>query len=265
MTARSEQINANLTKGSASSGDVLQLLRMWRSDEEAAAFRQRVVDGNLLGKTSRSRIEDIVDRVLLNRYAPDGDSRVAHHLSLLAKQGVSREILDRLLYYHAALAEHLLYVVATELVYAMRSGGHVRIGTPDVQRFLARLHEEGRAPSYSDSVAEKLGQAALTTLRDFGILEGRVKKRIAVPRVPAEVSGYLCYALHEQGLSAKRVLTHTDWRLFLLHPPEVEGAVLSAADRGFFMYRSAGDIRRFDFTHDSLEGYVHALAQQAHR
>lgn len=261
--ARSHRVDANLTKGAAETGDVIQLLRLWKPGESPKAFRERTVEGNLLGKPSRSRIADLMTHIFLRRYTPGGDQSVGRRLAFLAEAGLRREVLDLLLYYHAALAEHLLYLVATELLYELRGKGQSRVDASDVERYLVRLEDDGRAPRYSESVASKLGRATLTALRDFGILAGKARKRIAPPLLPDEVTAYLCYHLRDQGASARRIVAHRDWRLFLLYPQEVEQAILSAASHGYFIYRSAGDIKRFDWNHDSLEDYVRSLAEAA--
>jgi len=262
-SGRSQRVNANLTKGAARTGEVIQLLRLWNAEECAQEFCQRVVEGNLLGKMSRGRLADLTKSVFLRRYVPGGNPSVGRRLAHLAHAGLRREALDLLLYYHAALAEHLLYLVATELLYELRGKGQSRVSAADVERFLSRLEDEGWAPSYSASVARKLGQANLTALRDFGILVGKSRKRIASPTLPHEVTAYLCYHLREEGSSARRIVGHRDWRLFLLHPQEAEQAVLAAASQGHFVYRSAGDIKRFDWKHDSLDDYVRFLTEAA--
>ena len=48
--------------------------------------------------------------------------------------------------------------------------------------------------SYSESVSDKLARSVLAALRDFCVLEGGAKKRLAPVQVPAEVVGYVTYA-----------------------------------------------------------------------
>lgn len=262
MPPRSTDINANLTKGSAQIGETLQLLRLWDPRQESPQeFRHRVVEGNLLGKASRSRASDVLQDVFARRYWPEESAKVARRLRELVAAGTPRAVLDRLLYYHSALAEHLLYRCATELVYDHRTRGVEQVRKADVLRFLRGIKGNGRSPrSYSDSVTDRLAQGLLTALRDFGILEGRTHKRIAPVVVPDEVVGYVVYALKDEGHSAKRIAKHTDWKLFLLHAREVEDRIIDVSGLDYFAYRSAGDIRRFDWRYDSLDEYVGAIA-----
>lgn len=262
VQTRSREINANLLKGTAALGDVLSLLRAWHPEEEdPSTFLDRAVEENLLGKQSQSRAEDVVKKVFGRRYMPGGSPVPARLLRKLLLAGESREVLDRLLYYHAALAEHLLYRVAVEVVYDLRTREVDRVRTSDVERLLDDLSSENAEDEgYAPSVRERLAQHALASLRDFGVLEGRAQKRIAAVRVPDPVVGYIAYWLREEGLSSKRIVEHEDWRLFLLHRREVEDRVIDVAGMGYFEYRTAGDIHRFDWSYDSLEDYVDALA-----
>lgn len=264
MPPRSTEVNANLTKGAAGSADVLQLLRLWREGEPPADFQRRAIDENLLGKVSRSRAHDLVKQVLARRYFPEGATQPAAHVARLAAAGLPREVVLEVMYYHTTRAEHLLYLVGTELLYGLREQGIDSITTTDVVRFVRRLHSEGRVPAtYSAAVLEKLGQAALTTLRDFGLLEGKIRKRIAPFRIPHEVVGYIAYALRDEGHTAKRIVEHEDWRLLLLSPRAAEDAILDAAAHGHFTYSAAGDIRRFDWHYPDLDAYVHAIVEAA--
>ena len=262
MPYRSHELNANLTKGAANISDILRILELWDPDQESRReFRERVVEWNLLGKTSRSRAADLWSAVFCRRYMPNASGQPARRLRQLAMSGVSRDVLDRILYYHAALAEHLLYRCATELLYEHRIRGVEQLIKRDVRRYLQTLEEDGSlVRSYSESVSDKLASSLLAALRDFCVLEGSAKKRLAPLQVPAEVVGYVTYALREEVQSAKRIIEHSDWRLYLLHPREVEARVIDVSGLGYFHYHAAGDIRRFDWTYSSLDEYVVAFA-----
>jgi hypothetical protein len=261
---RSAELNANLTKGASSAGDIVRLLREWHPGGDVRAFQRRLVDENVLGRTTRARAADVVHNVLARRYFPQGSEQPASRLAVLVNAGAPADVVGRLLYYHAALAEHLLYRVVTESVFETRERGMEWIDVYDLRRFVSGLSASGATVRpYSESVVEKIAGAVLTTLRDFRIVTGTQRKRIAPVHVPHEVVGYVAYALREEDASAKRIVEHPDWRLFLLSPSEAEAAILEADRYGHFRYQSAGDVRRFDWTHDSLDAYVDALTGSA--
>lgn len=261
MPYRSMEVNANLTKGAAGPADVLQLLRHWRPDEETPAeFQSRAIEENLLGKSSRKRMLDLVKNVLARRYFVDATELPGRHILALVRAELPQEVVRDVLYYHAALAEHLLYRVATELLFDLREQGISGVDTLRVARWIREREAAGEVPAYSEVVLAKVAQSALTALRDFGVLEGKVKKRIAPLRVPHEVIGYVAYALRDEDLPARRIVQHPDWRLFLLNSREAEDAILEGARHRHYTYSAAGDIRRFDWHYDSLDEYVASLA-----
>lgn len=260
MPFRSEELNANLTKGAGNVKDITQLLREWHPGEDVHGFLRRLIDENILGRATRSRAADVVQNVLGRRYFPQGGEQPATRLATLIRAGVPGDVLSGLLYYHAALAEHLLYRVVTELIFDAREKGIEWISVHDVRCYVSRLSSaRGSGQRYSDAVVIKLSGAVLTALRDFKILAGTQRKRVAPVHVPHQVVAYVAYALREEDASAKRILEHPDWRLFLLSPVEADEAILNADRHGHFRYQSAGDVRRFDWTHDSLDAYVDAL------
>lgn len=264
MPYRSTEVNANLTKGAANAAEVVHLLRLWRPDEDPGAFQARVVEENLLGKGSRKRANDVARNVLGRRYFPAGAAAPARHIARMVQKAAPTEVLRGVLYYHAALAEHLLYLMAADFLYDYRQEGRLQVTAADAARYIRSLATDrangATAPIYSTAVLVKLAQSALTALRDFGILEGKARKRIAPVHVPHQLVGYVAYALREENDSAQRIVQHRDWRLFLLRPPEVEQAILEAARHGHFTYSAAGSIRRFDWHYGSLEEYVERLA-----
>jgi hypothetical protein len=264
MPYRSTELNANLTKGSANVADVVRLLSEWRPGEDRGVYLRRIVDENVLGRTTRARARDVAQNVLARRYLPSGDTEAAARLASVVTASVPADVLRRLLYYHAALAEHLLYRVASGPIYESRFRGVELISVFEIRRFIAGLSAAGLTTGrYSESVVEKLAGSVLTALRDFRLVIGTQRKRIAPVHVPHEVVGYVVHSLREEDASAKHIVEHPDWRLFLLTPAEVESAILDADRHGHFRYQSAGDVHRFDWFHDSVDSYVNTLTGSA--
>lgn len=266
MAYRSTDLNANLIKSGAALAESRTILRSWLPGEAPGALADRVVAENLLGKPSRSRTDDVVRMVLLRRYFPGKNEHPAAELARLSAAELPHRVLDLLLYYHAALAEHLLYLAATALLFPLHENGAIGINTGDVEAFLAELAQDERfAVHYTPEVRTRTARGVLTALRDFGILEGKVIKRFAALRAPHEVIAYVAYVLNEEGLPPRRIVEHPDWRLFLLNPAKAESALLEAAQHGHFRYESIGSIRRFDWRYSSVTEYVDGLVGTVHR
>jgi hypothetical protein len=101
-------------------------------------------------------------------------------------------------------------------------------------------------------------------LRDFGILQGAVNKRLAPIYLPVEAFAYLAFYLQQRQPSGERLLDDPEWQLFFLARHAVERFFLEAHQHHLLEYRAAGSIIRITFPSNSLEEYAYALTQRPH-
>jgi len=121
-----------------------------------------------------------------------------------------------------------------------------------------------RGKLWSHTVTTKVAQGVLATLRDFGILEGKVKKRIAPVYVPVESFAYIAFALHQEGASGPHLAQHHDWFLFLFAPLVIEHMFLEADRHGLLRFQAAGKIVRIDFPAHNFEEMADVVAARAY-
>ena len=151
-------------------------------------------------------------------------------LAFLVKEGFPGEALDRILYFHAAQADLLLHDIVSQ---------------------------------WSEVTILRVAQEILSTLRDFGVLEGASKKRLAPVYLPVEAFAYLAFYLQQRQPSGERLLHDPEWGLFFLSHHMVERFFMEAHQLHLLEYYAAGSIMRITFPTASLEEYAHALAQRA--
>lgn len=87
----------------------------------------------------------------------------------------------------------------------------------------------------------------MSTLRDFGILQGAVNKRLAPVYLPIEAFAYIALYLRQGQPSGERLINHPEWRLFFLSPPAVERFFVEAHQYHLLEYHAAGSIIRISF------------------
>jgi hypothetical protein len=102
----------------------------------------------------------------------------------------------------------------------------------------------------------------MATLRDFGVLQGAIRKRLAPMYLPVEAFAYIAFYLHQEQPSGERLLSHPEWRLFFLSPQVVERLLVEAHQHRLLEYHAAGSIIRITFPTDSVEEYARALTQR---
>nr|MDA8216689.1 DUF1819 family protein [Dehalococcoidales bacterium] len=160
----------------------------------------------------RARVEDILP-VFRQRYLDD--ESVVHALVTLVRGGFPAEGLDRVLYFHATQSDRLLHDTVTEVLYPLREGGRIDVGQDDVLRAVSLWVGEGKtATRWSANVILRAAQGLLSTLRDFGVLEGAVNKRLAPTYLPVEAFAYVAFYLHQRQPSGQRLIENPEWSLF---------------------------------------------------
>jgi Putative inner membrane protein (DUF1819) len=168
------------------------------------------------------------------------------------------EILRPVYYWVTARSDRLLYdYVTQELIQIGGSGdGSVRIEetTAWIWRQLRRTHQH-----WSPTVTVKVARGLLAALRDFRILDGARRKRLAPSYVPIESFCYLAFCLRQLGISGESLVNYSDWRLFLLTPSLVERRFLDAHQHKFLEFHAAGRVYRIDFPATTHEGYADVL------
>jgi len=253
---------SRIIKAGALLPDTKTLLSHLDSSESVKPNLQRLQRENIFGKASRSRVEDIAG-IFRQRYLTEPS--VIRALVTLVRERLPASALDRILYFHAVKADRLLHDVVTEIVGPMIASGLSDISVDKVQKTVARWVKEGKTTStWSEYTIVRVSRGLMSALRDFGILQGAVHKRIAPTYVPVTAFAYVMFYLKEHQPSGVKLVEHPNWRLFFLPREGVERFLFEAHQRGLLEYHAAGSVTRLSFPATTLEEYAHVLAQAAH-
>jgi hypothetical protein len=251
-----------IIKAGALLADTKMLLAHWDTTASVRDNLDRVRRENLFGKASRSRVEDIL-AIFRQRYL--AEPTVTGALVTLVQNRFPTESTDRVLYFHAARSDRLLHDAVTEVLAPLHAQGRADVGVEDIRAPLAGWVNDGRATRrWSEPTLLRVVQGLLATLRDFGVLQGAVNKRIAPSYLPVEAFAYVAFYLKQNQPSSARLLDDPDWKLFFLSRDGVERFLVEAHQRSLLEFQAAGTVVRITFPATSLEEYAHALAQRAH-
>ncbi len=259
-TAR--RYSSKIIKAGALLPDTKLLLESWDLDAGVEENLARVQRENLFGKSSRSRVEDIL-RVFRQRYLNNLD--LLRALGTLVRGRIPSDSLDRILYFQAVQSDLLLHDLVSECLLEWSSRIDPEVRTWEVEDWIRQQVEDGKTEStWSRPVQNRVMQGLLSTLRDFGILEGSVKKRIVPVYLPIDAFAFVALQLHLSGRAGDRLLHDPEWRLFFLSDQAVERFFLEAHQERLLHYQSAGRVVRIDFPAQSLEEYASVLTQRAY-
>jgi hypothetical protein len=254
---------SRIIKGGALLPETRAFLKVW--DEEAGLKENidRVRRDNLLGKSSRSRVDDVL-AVLRQRYL--GDPAIVKALTYMVKCGVPNDICDRIFYLYTADSDRLLHDIVVQVIY------------PNFREFLMSdisalvEHALGQWVSgkmtvspWSENTIVRVRQGLLDALRDFSVLTGAVKKKLNKLHLPVQAFAYIAFALNARKmLPAVGTLENPEWHLFFLSIEEVEKLFLAAHQEGLLHYQAAGSVIRLEFPTTNIEEYAHVIVERSH-
>lgn len=252
--------SSKIIKAGALIGDTKTLLSHWDVNASVAENISRVQRDNVFGKASRSRVEDIL-AIFRQRYLTE--KSVTKALVTLVRGKFPAAALERLLYFHSARADQLLHDAVTEILLPMQARGLVDINISDFKRHLEKWANEGKTHGHwSEITITRVAQELLATLRDFGVLQGAVKKKIAPTYFPIESFAYVVFYLKQHQPSGSKLIGLPDWKLFFLSREGVERLLFEAHQHDLLEYHVAGSVTRLTFPTETLEEYANVLSQR---
>ncbi|MBI3302945.1 MAG: DUF1819 family protein, partial [Deltaproteobacteria bacterium] len=193
---------SKIIKAGALLADTKTLLAHWDEGHSVSENLDRFRRENIFGKASRSRVEDIL-AIFRQRYLTA--EPVTKALVTLVKGRFSTEGLVCILYFHAAQADALLHDVVTEILLPLYSRGRTDVTIEDIRVPLAHWLDEGKTVGrWSADTILRVAQGLMATLRDFGVLQGVIHKRLAPLYLPVEAFAYVAFYLHQGQPSGER-------------------------------------------------------------
>ena len=247
-------LTTRLQKGGALLSDMRLLVMAWSDDLAESDPVQKL--GRVLPKATMARVNDTFIRAYRPRFLA-GSPRQAWRLVRVLEDAKTDVRVQKAFYYWiTARAEPPLYDFVSDVVYSRLQTGDRAIRTEDAVTWLAR-ESKNAGKTWTPLVTRKVARGILAALRDFGILEGTVRKHIAAVNLQPEAFCLLAFCLHEMGASGREIVLHPDWRLFLLGETNVEHLLLSCHQHGWLRYEAAGAVCRIEFPTVPFPEYVH--------
>jgi len=253
----SKAYTAKIIRAPALLHDTRVFLSHWDEGLSVDENIQKAISDNIFARPARFYVKQFLT-AFRERYIFGDEWDAA--LRKLVRKGKDDAVIDRVLYYHTAHADNLLYDFVVNYIFTAQSRGIEYISTKNAQEYIKNLSDEGKTTSkWGDTVCNRVARNTLTSLRDFHILEGNVKKRIAPVYLPIEAFLYIAFSIGMKIEAGDKVVNHQDWRLFLIDAATVERLFLEAHQNGFLSYQTAGNLVRIQHRFKSIGEVVDAI------
>lgn len=94
------------------------------------------------------------------------------------------------------------------------------------------------------------------------MLEGTTRKRLAPYQLSPEAFAVIAFLLDRSPERSGPLVSHPDWRLFLLFESSVERMLMECHQRRWLDYQVAGAIHRIEFATTDYEEYVRGILER---
>jgi len=250
---------SRIIKASALIADTKVLLAGWDLDQSVAENLDRARRENIFGKASRKRVKDIL-LIFRQRYFDDTDVGTA--LVTLTQNDAPAQWIDPLLYFFSAQNDRTLRDIVVEVLYPRHLAGYTDLPVQVVVRAVRHWVAEGKTTTpWGDNTIMRVARNSVAALRDFGVLQGAVNKRLTPIYLPTPSFALIALWLQQRERSGHLVLQSDDWRLFFLPVEGVERFFVEAHQEHLLTYHAAGSVIRIEFPAASLTEYAYALLE----
>lgn len=245
-----------MVNGGALLQDMRLLVCQWTdglAGEDAVEAANRI-----LRKPTRVRAAYTFTRAFKPRFI-SGDPPDAWKLARVVEENhPPLEVARAFYYWLTARAEPMLHRFVVEEMWERTKAPDREIRIQETSSWVRKAAEQ-ESIHWTPTVCLRMAQAIQAALRDFGILEGGVRKRIAAQQLPLEAFCLIAFCLHRLGVRSKALVSHVDWRLFLLGRQAVERLFLESDQHGWIDYQCIGEIYRIEFPTEDFKRYAHDL------
>jgi len=257
----SKDYSTKIIKAGALLVDTRTMLSNWDFSVSQEDNLLRFQEENIFGKTSRSRVEDIL-RIFKQRYLRD--KQVITSLVHFSSDNASGQILDPILYFLSAQSDDLLHDIVTEILFTFQAEGKMDVSVNELSTILSKWQVEGKMKAdWSDATTKRVSEGLMATLRDFGILKGVQNKKIAPILLPTSSFAFIAYYLLKDKKVASDAIQDPEWRLFFLSSLAVERFFMEAHQLELLQYHAAGNIIRIEFPVESIEEYAQYVIERS--
>ena len=253
---RSPSPSLSLVRKGAFIEETYRIFSQWdlRTDLRNNLARLRSI--NPIGAKNNSWLGEVLETICA-RFSTGDDFTP---LVRLAAGGLSLDTWKYCLLWHFGSTDGLYCSFIKGFFFPKVQEGIAVITTQDVIPFVVGLRKSGVARGgLSDAAVERLSQDLLRLAGQFGFLEGKVQRRIRNPVIPDDAMLYAIYSLRDSLKNLDQFSSSDRWKLFLLHPPQVEQELLNLHQFRRLHYERAGSIRELSLPHANLMAFAQSL------
>jgi len=208
-------------------------------DTDKKYLMNRVMTDNIVHKNSYYTRENVW-RIFDQRYL-SCPTWVVVDIASMTNHGERSPDFRSLTYLYFAFRERMAYDIVTEIIWVQWRDKKTAFELQTVEDYIvSRQNAIPAIKQWSETTVKKCAQSILASLRDFGILRGKVNKSIQRPTISLETAYHLLCILIAEGYEGNTLIAAKDWRLFLWNEIDVIDALNKMAIQKWIRFERSG-------------------------
>ncbi|HZM26781.1 MAG TPA: BrxA family protein [Gemmatimonadales bacterium] len=258
MTERANVASSFTVVKGAMIDETYAVMAGWDFELSKRANLDQLRAENFIGAKSVTWLRDVA-KVINRRFDPAGRDRPLVHL---AKSGCDLAEWKPLLLWHMTRDEFLVRDFLQNWLYAEYEDGAFQVRPADVLGYLAEINKRGGQTEHdwSEATTKRVASGLLRIAADFGLLRGAgTAKEFASYHLPERSFLYILHALRDQRVQPAKIITASDWRMFLMASTDVEQEIYRLHQFKKLDYQVAGSIVQLSLPEGSSAGYAQRM------
>jgi hypothetical protein len=238
--------------------ETFAVFQQWDLSHSKRENLDRLRDTNFIGARSATWLRDVC-KVLNRRFEPDGRDKP---LVLLAKQDCPMDEWKPLLLWHMTRDEFLLSDFIQHWLFKAYTKGQFRVRPDELHAYLKSIKRRGGKieHEWTEGTLHRVAAGLLKIAADFDLLKGSATKEFTSYHLPERSFIYMLHAIREREPNPGKLLSASDWRLFLMAPEDVERELLRLHQYRKLHYEVAGSLMQLSLPCTSVQAYAERMA-----
>lgn len=257
------QYTTDLMKTTGAVQEIREVLQQWEPGMERSRLAEKVLNSGALGRSSSTRVRDIVGRTFTQRFLRP-DEKAAQRAKRAVEVGIEPSHWRDIVFLYTLRTYPVIYDFLVERYWPLLFGGHESIHGTEIAGFLKDKAGTERNPEgWSEQVTARVARNLGKTLTDFGFFEDRRSpiRHIRFWRASDFLLSYFLVEAHEDGVGDTAILDMPEWDAFGMDLRDrIDRIGRLAGTAGPFLFQYSGEMAQFTWHYETVEEFLNATA-----
>lgn len=246
MISDKVKFQAHLQRGGIGLEEMKRLLLAYLECGSEIDVKKKAFSENLLGKTSRSIVEDML-YAFRRRFLSNSGLPPALLIGMLLKSSINEAAKNQALFPYYILTDPLAEKCYRDLVLPQVNNINPQLTSKEVLKHLETLSiDHPELAKWSDELKRRWSKGFLTLLRRFNLMERNPKKSLKRLWLLPETFAFFWLWFWEQDGRFWSVANHPLWELLQLNERRIEEILIEGQQRVWWTYQRSGFIVIFE-------------------